>query len=70
MEVLGHYDITHNNEPISLAHPFKFKEKYVAGFESAQIGTALVTTASDEVQVARSVIALQICWHLFRVALS
>ena len=51
-------------------HLFKFKEKYVAGFGSAQIGTALVTTASDEVQVARSVIALQICWHLFRVAFS
>jgi len=52
VDVLVHDHVSDNNELIALAHLFEHGEKLVATFLCSEQGTALITTAGNEVQVS------------------
>jgi len=63
MDVLGHDDVADNAEAVREARLFEDAEDKITPANGTQIGTAMVTTASDEVEVSVSVKALQITRH-------
>ena len=67
MNVLGHHHVSHNDEPIALAHLFEHGEKQVATFLCVEQRTALVTTAGDEVQVSGSIKTFGLVVHSNKV---
>ena len=63
VEVLGHDDVAQHHEAVGLAGLFQKPQKQVAPPRCAQPRPALVTTASDEVQMAGTVIPLETLRH-------
>jgi hypothetical protein len=67
VNVLGHDHVSHNDEPIALAHLFEHGEKQVATFLCVKQRTALITTAGDEVQVSGSIKTFGLAVHSNKV---
>src|SRR5271155_1621042 len=63
MDMIWHYDITHNDETIALANVFENLEKQLATVRRCQPGLAMVTTASEKVEILVPVITLQAGRH-------
>jgi hypothetical protein len=63
MKVLGHDDVTDNDELIVLADLFEDSQKQIATPLCAKQGLATITTASDEMQVSGAVIASEAPGH-------
>jgi len=63
MEVLGHDDVPQDDEAIAAAHLLQSVQEEIAALAGAEQGLAMITTGSEKVQMARSVIALKVSGH-------
>jgi len=63
MEVFGHHHYSDKRELIPHSNFAKDFNKEIAGANRPQEGKTPVTTASDEVEVALAVAALEPRWH-------
>jgi len=63
VDVLGHVDVSHDHEPVTLAGLFENVEEAVAAAGGAEKGQSLIAGAGDKVQVMRAVSAMQSARH-------
>jgi hypothetical protein len=59
MKMFGHNNIPDHHKPIAPAHPLQHSEKKIATPGPAQHRLTLIATASDEVQIARTIKTLK-----------
>jgi len=65
--MLGHEHLTQHHKLVPLSHLFQdFKEK-IAASRGTEKRLAMITAASNEVEIARHVIAFQTRRHLARI---
>jgi hypothetical protein len=63
MKMLRHDHVTHHHESIALARLLQDGKKHVTAAGRAQQRRTLITTAGNEVQVARAVVSVQSLGH-------
>src|SRR5438477_2739402 len=63
MDMIGHYHITDYHESIALTNLFENSQKQVAVARACEPGLAMVTTASQKVEIVVPVVALQTLRH-------
>ncbi len=61
--MLRHHDITDHDETVTATHLFQSTEKQIATCGRAQQSPPPITTGSDEVQVAGTVVSLETFGH-------
>jgi hypothetical protein len=57
MNVLGHNDISNDDEPIALSHLLQHFEKKVPPARSAEQRLSAIATASDEMKITGAIVA-------------
>ena len=67
MDVIGHDDVPCESEAVAGAHVVKNLDKYISGARGGKQWQPPVATASDEVQMAQSVAAVQAFRHGKRI---
>lgn len=65
--MLGHDDVSVNDETVLTARFFQDLQEAIAGFGCAQEGLTAVTTGSDEMQIVGAIIAMESLGHPVRI---
>jgi hypothetical protein len=63
MNVIGHDNVAHDHEAIALADFLEYRQKQIAPLWARQPGLAMITTAGDEMQLIRAVVAPRMVGH-------
>ena len=63
MNVLGHNDISDDDEHIALSHLLQHFEKQVTAVRSAKQRLSAIATASDEMKITGAVVAMEVLPH-------
>ncbi len=61
--MFGHYDVSHNHEPVFLSHLFESRKEAKSAARMTEKRQSSITGASDKVQVMRAVGAMQAAGH-------
>ena len=68
MHVLGHDDVSNDDEVITTAHLFENVEQEIADLSIVQQWTPLITTRGNEMGVTGAVLAMEAVRHGRRIA--